>query len=144
MKHKTQAKGVYVSPLMGIGVCVFMCVWVCASAVSSVLMPTGVLVHYLTHSREKNFHSSFTLTHTGKFAEAMMMQIWPRCVSSDLRIRVSTTSTFTARRSWVSNTRLGQAFDVESLCSAIGLRFHTASKHMQLLAWLLQAGCPCS
>lgn len=36
MKHKTQAKGVYVSPLMGIGVCVYVCVGMCYCGVKCI------------------------------------------------------------------------------------------------------------
>lgn len=126
----------YVSPLMGLRV--YVCVGMCWCGVKC------INAHWCSRSlsdpqQGKNFHSSFP--HAGKFAE-----IWPMCEfwlkEDPVRIRVSTTSTFTARRSWVSNTRLGPAFDVEPSCSTIGLWFHTASKHVQLLAWLLQAGCP--
>lgn len=44
--------------------------------------PGGVIFYSLTHSRGKDLHIPFALTDTDKVTEAIMMQIWPKCVSS--------------------------------------------------------------
>lgn len=57
---------------------------------ATVLEPRRVLFHTLTRSKGKDFHTSFALTDADKTTEAMMMQIWSKCVLSvDLALEVT-------------------------------------------------------